>query len=195
MPNKKHLITLLKTLEKIAAISDEMWSDISKIVKLQDIKKGKMLLQEGAPANKLYFLSKGLFRSFYMVENGVEITSAFSFENEFFTNVKGFINSIDANESIQALEYSTICVIERADYHQLLEKYPALLFLSHHTINKHRVELEDRIRMLQNTLAKDKLSFFNQYYPGLQERVPKKHIASFLGMRYETMSRAMKSFN
>lgn len=195
MPNKKHLITLLKTLEKIAAISDEMWSDISKIVKLQDIKKGKMLLQEGAPANKLYFLSKGLFRSFYMDENGVEITSAFSFENEFFTNVKGFINSIDANESIQALEYSTIGVIERADYNQLLEKYPALLFLSHHTINKHRVELEDRIRMLQNTLAKDKLSFFNQYYPGLQERVPKKHIASFLGMRYETMSRAMKSFN
>jgi CRP-like cAMP-binding protein len=195
MPNKKHLITLLKTLEKIAAISDEMWSDISKIVKLQDIKKGKMLLQEGAPANKLYFLSKGLFRSFYMDENGVEITSAFSFENEFFTKVKGFINSIDANESIQALEYSTIGVIERADYNQLLEKYPALLFLSHHTINKHRVELEDRIRMLQNTLAKDKLSFFNQYYPGLQERVTKKHIASFLGMRYETMSRAMKSFN
>jgi CRP-like cAMP-binding protein len=158
-----------------------------------DVKKGKILLREGDPCSKLYFLSKGLFRSFYIDENGVEITSAFSFENEFFTNVKGFINSTEANESIQALENSTVCVLERKDYHHLLEKYQHLLFFSHYTINKHRVELEDRIRMLQNTLAKDKLAFFNQYYPGLQERIPKKHIASFLGMRYETMSRAIKS--
>jgi hypothetical protein len=47
--------------------------------------------------------------------------------------------------------------------------------------------------MLQNTLAKDKLAFFDQYYPGLKERVAKKHIASFLGMRYETMNRVLKT--
>lgn len=53
--------------------------------------------------------------------------------------------------------------------------------------------MEDRVRMLQNTLAKDKLAFFEEYYPGLKERVQKKHIASFLGMRYETMSRVIKA--
>jgi CRP-like cAMP-binding protein len=145
------------------------------------------------PCNKLYFLSKGLFRSYYIDENGIEITSAFSFENEFFTNVKGFINCTDANETIHAVESSFVCIIERNEYYKLLEKYPTLFYLSHQTVNKHRVELEDRIRMLQNTLAKDKLAFFDQYYPGLKDRVPKKHIASFLGMRYETMNRALKA--
>lgn len=193
MPHKKHLLTLLKTLEKNAVVSDEMWKVISSVVKLIYIEKGKLILQEGATCNKLYFLSKGLFRSFYMNENGIEITSAFTFENEFFTNIKGFINTTISNESIQALENSHVCILDRNDYYQIIEKYPQLLHISHNTINQHRVELEDRIRMLQSTLAKDKLAFFDLYYPGLKERVPKKHIASFLGMRYETMNRALKA--
>ena len=170
-----------------------MRKDISQSVKLLSVEKGKILLKEGTPCTKLYFLTQGLFRSYYLDENGVEITSAFSFETEFFTNVKGFINCTDSNETIQALESSFVCIIDRNDYYKLVEKYPTLFYLSHQTINKHRVELEDRIRMLQNTLAKDKLAFFDQYYPGLKDRVPKKHIASFLGMRYETMSRALKA--
>ena len=193
MPNKKHLDTFFKTLEVEATLNEEMRLDISQKIKLILVEKGKILLREGTTSNKLYFLSKGLFRSYYLDENGIEITSAFSFEKEFFTNVKGFINCIVANETIQAIERSFVCFIERNDYYQLIEKYPALLHLSHQTINKHRVELEDRIRMLQNTLAKDKLAFFDQYYPGLKERVPKKHITSFLGMRYETMNRALKA--
>ncbi len=193
MPQKKHLTTLIKTLEENAILNNDVQQDILQTVKLVAVEKGKILLKEGTPCNKLYFLSKGLFRSYYMNENGVEITSAFSFEKEFFTNVKGFINCIASNETIQALESSYICIIERNDYYNLIQKHPALFHLSHQTINKHRVELEDRIRMLQNTLAKDKLAFFELYYPGLKDRVPKKHIASFLGMRYETMSRAMKS--
>jgi CRP-like cAMP-binding protein len=134
-----------------------MRKDISQSVKLLSVEKGKILLKEGTPCTKLYFLTQGLFRSYYLDENGVEITSAFSFETEFFTNVKGFINCTDSNETIQALESSFVCIIDRNDYYKLVEKYPTLFYLSHQTINKHRVELEDRIRMLQNTLAKDKL--------------------------------------
>jgi CRP-like cAMP-binding protein len=193
MPQKKHLESLFKTIEREAILNVEMRNDLKHVIKIIHVEKGKVLLKEGTPCIKLYFLSKGLFRSYYLDTNGVEITSAFSFENEFFTNVKGFVNYIDSTETIEALEPSFICVIDRNDYFQILQKFPPLFYISHQTINKHRVELEDRIRMLQNTLAKDKLAFFDQYYPGLKNRVPKKHIASFLGMRYETMNRTLKA--
>jgi CRP/FNR family transcriptional regulator len=164
MPYKKHLLILLKTLEGSAIIDNEMRKDISQSVKILAVEKGKILLKEGTPCTKLYFLSKGLFRSYYIDENGVEISSAFSFENEFFINVKGFINYTDFTESIQALEPSFVCILERSDDYKIVEKYPALFYLSHQTISKHRVELEDRIRKLQSTLVKDKLAFFDQYY-------------------------------
>lgn len=192
MPYRKHVVTLFKALENGNLINDEMRKSISSMFKLVKVDKGELILKEGNLCNKLYFISKGLFRSFYIDENGNDITSSFSLENEFFTNVKGFVNGCLSNESMVALEDSYICAIERNDYFSILQKYPQLLLISHHTINKHRVELEDRIRILQNSTAKNKLDFFDQYYASIKNKVHKKHIASFLGMRYETLSRVKK---
>jgi CRP-like cAMP-binding protein len=195
MPKKKHLDTFIETIGLSAIENGEMQTKIYKFVSIKFLKKGEILLQENTPCNHLFFLIKGLFRSFYVDLNGQEITSAFSFEKEFFTNVKGFINNINSNETLQALENSIVCVIDKSDYFNLINEFPSLLQLSHLTINKHRVELEDRIRVLQHAIAADKLLFFDQYYTGLINRVPKKYIASFLGMRYETMYRALKKRN
>ena len=192
MPHGKYIEIFFNTIDESSNLSELVRKDILKFLKFMPVKKGKIILMEGSPCNQLYFLCKGLFRSFYHGNEGEDITSAFSFENEFFTNVKGFVNQINSNETIQAIEPSYICAIDRNDYFNIIYKYPYLMGISHHTINKHRVELEDRIRVLQHGNASDKLAFFNQYYPGLQNRVPKKFIATFLGMRYETMHRNSK---
>lgn len=193
MPKNFYLNAFFKVIEIGTFMDDEKRKHLSKIIKVKSVKKGEAILKEGMPCRHLFFLCKGLFRSFYTSEEGKEITSAFSFENEFFTNIKGFINGINSNETIVAQENSYICVIDRTDYYNLLKNNSSLAFYSHEVINKHRVELEDRIRFLQNGIAKDKLKFFEEYYPGLSERIPKKYIATFLGMRYETMHRASKS--
>lgn len=193
MPQKIHLDAFFKVIETGTFLDDDKRKQLSKLIQLKFVPKGVTILNEGMPCTHLFFLCKGLFRSYYTAEDGKEITSAFSFENEFFTNIKGFINGINSNETIVALESSYVCVIDRTDYFNLLKNNSSLAYYSHEIINKHRVELEDRIRVLQNGIAKDKLIFFEEYYPGLSKRVPKKYIASFLGMRYETLHRAAKS--
>ncbi|HRG59553.1 MAG TPA: Crp/Fnr family transcriptional regulator [Bacteroidia bacterium] len=193
MPQKIHLDAFFKVIEMGTFLDDDKRKQLSKLIQLKFVPKGVTILNEGMPCTHLFFYVRDYSEVITLQKMVKKLLLHFHLKMSFFTNIKGFINGINSNETIVALESSYVCVIDRTDYFNLLKNNSSLAYYSHEIINKHRVELEDRIRVLQNGIAKDKLIFFEEYYPGLSKRVPKKYIASFLGMRYETLHRAAKS--
>lgn len=184
---------LIKNLETYIKISDVIKKLLSTVVEITTIEKGAILVEEGNSCNELFYLNSGLFRSFYIREKGDEVTSSFIQENEFFTNVKGFINAVKSTETFEALENSSICRIKRENYWKIMSENPVLSPINSQIINNHRIELEERIKMLQCLTAKEKYQFFEFNYPKLINRVQLSHIASFLGVRLETLSRIRKN--
>lgn len=187
-----HFLSLLNNLEGHFKFPIEAKELLSKAVKYSEMKKGDILMQEGSPCNELFFLNFGLIRIHYHKENGSEVTSSFVQENEFFTNVKGFVNATNSTETISLLKNSGLCRIHRDDYFDIMKKHPVLFYGSHQIINMHRIELEERIRMLQNLTAKEKYNFFAINYPKLTSSIQLSYIASFLGIRLETLGRIRK---
>lgn len=187
-----HIQHLLKSIQISIELPIEVIEMLISAVKVKEYKKGEIFLEEGNICNELYFLNYGLIRIYFRRENCDEVTSSFVQENEFFTNIKGFVNDIPSTETISIIENSCVCSINKEKYFEIMQKHPIFFLVSHQFINKHRVELEDRIKMLQTLTAKDKFKHFKATYPNLINRVQLSYIASFLGIRVETLSRIQK---
>ncbi|MDP2387838.1 MAG: Crp/Fnr family transcriptional regulator [Bacteroidota bacterium] len=174
-------------------VSNKIIEDINKSVFCNYKSAGEIVLLEGKLCNDLFFLNKGLLRSYYSNSDGDDVTSSFVQEGEFFTNVYGFNSGSPSNESIAVIEDAIYCSINKDDYMKLTLKYSELAMLNYFIINNHRIELEERIRMLQNLGAKEKYRAFVLNYKKIIDKVKLMHIASFLGIRLETLSRIKKN--
>ncbi len=194
MPNglNPHIQHLLESIQVSIILPQEVKEMLIKSIEVRELKKGDIVIEEGTHCNELFFLNYGLIRIFYYRDNGDEVTSSFVQENEFFTNVKGFVNETPSSETISIIENSCICSIKKEKYFAIMQKHPIFFYVSHQFINKHRVELEDRIKMLQSLTAKEKYNNFKATYPKLINRVQLSYIASFLGITNETLSRIRK---
>lgn len=184
---------LIVSLESYGRISPQIKEVIFSLITCRKLKSGACVLKEGDLCENLFFLNSGLLRAHYLSSSGNDITSSFVQENEFFTNVTSFSTLGYSTETISVLEDSVYCCIKQEDYKKLIYQFPELSLISHAVINKHRIELDERIRMLQNLKAKGKLLVFEKNYPNLTGRVQNGHIASFIGVALETFSRIKHS--
>jgi len=161
----------------------------SRVITFQEIKKGGILLNEGFICDKMYFLNRGLLKSCYLNAGGEETTSSFIEEHNFFTNLQGFSRNEKSTESIIALEDSVISFMKKKDYLDILNQFPHVSEINHHIINEHRIRLENRNRILQCLTAKEKYERFKLDFPLLHKKLKRSYIASYLGIRLETLSR------
>lgn len=85
----RELLSILKSIGNIPNAELERFIDLSREKK---IAKGSYFIREGSQTNKLGFVRKGLFRSFYSTEKGDECTFAFTAENEFIYECQAMRN-------------------------------------------------------------------------------------------------------
>lgn len=166
----------------------ELFLDFQNIMKKESLSKNDILHNKGDVCNHLYLIEKGLARTFYY-KDGKDITAHFAIENETITAIDSFIQRKKSRYSIELLEHSDIISISHQDLEKLLQKKPkyekyARLFLEQIYIN-----LAERIEDLLFYTAKERYENLIKKKPDLLSRVNLKHIASFIGITQETLSR------
>jgi CRP/FNR family transcriptional regulator, anaerobic regulatory protein len=155
--------------------------------------KNTVLLPLGAVCDKLYFLYSGLVRGYYL-ENEKEITAWFAKENDFVYSTS-FLNQKPVFEVVELLEDSVLVSLSYEDLHQLYELFPATNNIGRLITESYLVRYDEQARSLRSLTAEERFRKFVAGYPSIYERVPLKHIASFLGMTPETVSRILKRKN
>ncbi len=146
------------------------------------IDKGKLLQRKGIYNNNVYFVEKGLLRSYTIDEKGKE--------HIFMFGPEGWIvgDTVALNEPcnlyIDALEPSVIKIIDKE----------SAIFKSnqHNSLFKRINVLQKRVIMLMSAPAMDRYNYFLATYPSIIKRVPQKMIASYLGLTPETLSKVKK---
>lgn len=152
--------------------------------------KNYFLLKQGRPCKYIWFLVRGAVRYLYADVEGKESNVWFSFDNDVVTDAPSFVSQIPSNESIQLLEDSELYSIEYNQIQNLLQKHHSFALWYIKLVEKHYVsQIEDRIADLQFLSAKQRYEKLLTQFPNISNRISLGHIASYLNITQETLSR------
>lgn len=152
--------------------------------------KHHLLLRPGRICTSLYFMEQGCVRYFYTDETGKETNVWFSFERELIADALSFTRQSASEESIQLLEDSELYAIDYADVQRLLRTQHAFAMWYIRMLEQHYIpQIEDRVTDLQFLNARQRYEKLLYLFPDITNRVSLGHIASFLNITQETLSR------
>lgn len=182
-------------IESISAnyshLSEYCCADFKEHAKVLNFEKGTTLVKEGQLADKIYFIVSGCARAFYM-KDGKDITDWFAFENDFMTAINSFFLFIPSPHFIEVLEQTTLLEISRVNMIKLCDKHHDFDRLGRIVSTKTMLQLQQRIASIQFETAFQKYENLLAIRPDITQRIPLTHIASYLGITLETLSRIRK---
>jgi CRP-like cAMP-binding protein len=150
--------------------------------------KGKVILDFGEINDKLYFIESGILREFSMQDQDQTITHWLVAENNFQYVADSFLEEKPSKVAIDVLENAKLWVISKEKLDKLYLEFPQLNFISRILLERINKKYEALISALrQNKEAR--LEWFYKYHKGLINRVALKHIASYLNMTPQALSR------
>ena len=158
-----------------------------------EYKANEFLLQGGNVANKFYYVIEGLVRVFHM-EDEKEINTVLVADNSFVSAFLSFIEQKPSMEFIQALEPTTTLAITYEKMQNLYENIRNWDKIGRIIAEHNFRRMAGRVVFLQMKSGKNKyLSFLESADPKVIQRTPSIHIASYLGMAPESLSRIRKN--
>ncbi|MBD0404131.1 Crp/Fnr family transcriptional regulator [Flammeovirga sp. EKP202] len=154
-------------------------------------KKGELILQIGNFENQLRFLNSGSVREYY-VSPEKETNTLFYTKPQFITDFSSFNNDTTTKKNQEALTKIELLTIEKSTFRKLLQKYDcgkSFIDLTFQKILEHKEQFEyNRITKSPEELYKELMA----YKPHWLQSIPQYHIASYLGVTPETLSRIRK---
>ncbi|ARU48492.1 Crp/Fnr family transcriptional regulator [Sulfurospirillum diekertiae] len=185
-----------EVLNRYTAISDDEFELFKPYLKLRCIPKGELLQDNYTPAHAIYFICKGLLRTYYLHEQSTIYTKNLFMENYFSASVVSLLSGENSYLCIQALEPSTIIEINYEGYRHLIETHDAFKnFYIRYIEQNWIIEKEKNEISLIIDNATIRYQNFLKKYPDIEQRVSQHHIASHLGITPTQLSRIRKSLN
>ena len=185
---------LRNELSKYYPMNDEEWSAFRDIVSIKHFDKNDELLSQGKVNKGIYYVVQGAFRTYHL-KDGNEISTAFYFEKDFIHDIESLSTGLPSKSNIVAIEKSECIYIPKSDMIGLYDKIP-----SFHKIGKKILELmviteKKYSALFTDYLPKERYEYILTSHPELVKRVSIQHLASFLGVARETLSRIRKRIN
>ncbi len=155
------------------------------------LRPGQLLVTAGDLNDRFYFIASGMIRGVYYndKDNDNTITSWFEIEGGYVAIPHSYFNDEPSRESIEVLEPGVAFSVSRADLQQLQATNLAIGMVVRTIIIRYMVQMEHQLRALRMTTAKQRVDYFQQYFPSVYRRAALKHIASFLSMTPQTLSK------
>lgn len=155
------------------------------------LQKEDVLVREGETCSFIGFVEEGTLRS-YMLRGGKEFNLDFYFPGSFISSYTSFLTQTPSKGFIEALDEVVIRSVSYSVFNNLLENSNDWFRLGKYisdTLFKKKCLRETSLLM---DSAKQRYELLLKTYPGVEQDVPQYHIASYLGIQPESLSR-MKS--
>ncbi len=159
-----------------------------------DLSKNSILEEEDKIPTHLYFILQGFMRLFYIADTGEEITTLIASPNQFVTSFLHFINQSKSSEKLTTITDATFYRIERSrlkaliDANENFKKFSLLIF--EHAITASHTRAND----LATRNAEMRYKKLMEEQPEIIQNVPIQFIASYLGIKPQSLSRIRKQF-
>ncbi|HEY9625629.1 MAG TPA: Crp/Fnr family transcriptional regulator [Crinalium sp.] len=152
-----------------------------------EVKRGEFLFQEGDICKFIGFTLKGCVRVF-LVKDGRERTLSFHAENQSFGDFRSFLNQEPSQFSCEAIEPSKLLLFNHRAMRFIEELPDGQKFLRLHA-EGFASKMRDRLTSLYMDTPEERYCQLFESEPEIIDRVPNYHLASYLGIQPESLSR------
>ena len=159
------------------------------------LRKKQTLLQEGDICIHNAFVEKGIMRSFFTDEKGNEHIVQFAIEGWWITDLSSFLTKSNSIYTIEALEDCELLLLTMEARETLIDKIPMFERYQRLLLQNAYIANQARINSALTETAEEKYIKVGLAYPGIIKRVPQHMIASYLGLKPETLSRVRKQIS
>lgn len=182
---------LVKYISNIVDLTDNDIKLLAHYFKPDNFSKGSILEREGKISGKLYFVTNGFIRSFFY-KDGIEVTTQIVGGNKFITSFNSFTSGITSKENIQCISNCEVFFITKSDYEILTSESVFWSVFCRQLYENVIVHNQQRtIDFIALSAEKRYLKLLNEQ-PEIIQNVPIQFIASYIGIKPESLSRIRK---
>lgn len=172
---------LITFLEK-----ENLWKEI------KTYKRNEFIKHENTIDTNLYFIKEGSVRVFISHEDEEKIIR-FGYKNSIITALDSFLTGHNSIFNIQAIKKTTVYVIDKKTIDELRSKHTFINDIWNKNMEELALQqIEREIDILTNS-PKERYLRVLKRSPQLFQEIPNRHIASYLRMSPETLSRIKKT--
>lgn len=185
--------TLLAYFKQYTDLTTEEIDYIKDHIPVCRYKKGQNLLTHGEVSSEFFFVIKGCVRLFYRTgEDEEEKTAFFYTENQFVSSYESFTKKVPAKHNLQCLEESSLALITHEEALSILQRFPKFEFLARIMMEQELIVYQDIISSFIQLSPEERYLKLLKTQPELLQRIPLYHLATFLGVKPESLSRIRK---
>jgi len=184
--------TKIKDIFKDLVFSEDEIKIIESVFHKVDVKKGIVLLNAGDNVNEQYYILEGCLRSYHIDSHGKEHTVQFGIKDWWISDFIAFFSSEKAIMTIEVIQDATLYRITDKDKEFLYEQIPEIEHFFRIKLEKAFASFQKRILTNLSLTAKERYLSFIKTYPNIEKIIKNYHIASYLGITTESLSRIRK---
>lgn len=165
---------------------------VGKYFQTENFKKNEVILSAGEICQKLYFIKKGLIRTFHIGRNGTEFTRLIVQENDFCTILLSLVEKVASPANIQALENTEVFAINKLDFQEFISQSESAKKMYTKILEDFQNFQISRLEFLTTLSPQEKVAQFLTENSDLDKRISDKIISTYLQITPETYSRCKK---
>jgi CRP/FNR family transcriptional regulator, anaerobic regulatory protein len=184
----------LAMLDKIRPLREDLRAHFLGVMQEQHVRKNEFLVRGGEINGNLFFIKQGLIRCYYIKadekkKSNREVSIYFFMENDIIASTWSFIHQQPGSEWMVALEDSTVYIISFENLEKTYALFPELNLHGRIITQRYSTIWYTILRGIRTQTARERYRFLEEYFPLWEQRIPAKHLASYLGINAVTLSR------
>ena len=187
-------IVLRQAFKKIARLTEAEYDYILSYFRQQTIRKKEHVFVAGEICKLAVYCEQGCFRKYYVNDRGEDIVVDFAVEDYWIGDLNSLINKVPTLYSFQALEDCIVQVTAYSNWEKFSSEIPEFRRERYAKENRNHSKSVEQLVIEKYASAEEKYERMMQRFPGITNRVAAIHIASYLGIKPESLSRLKKKF-
>ncbi len=182
---------LLALISQFPSLNREEVEAIAENITVRAVKKGTVLLQEGSVSKECYSVLTGCVRQYYIKEDQEKTTSFFT-EGQAVASFTSYINGTPSKHYLVCMEDCSFAVGTKEKEIEMIAKFPKLEPIIRSEMEKNAGEVQEEMAAFISSSPEERYMNLLENRSDLLNRVPLHQIASYLGMKPESLSRIRK---
>ena len=187
--------SIISEIFKEISFSKKEENLIENKLKKLDLKKGVTILKADDKVLNQYYVYNGCLRTYFIDKSGKEHTLQFAINDWWISDYTAFFTTTKAVMYIETIEEATIYQISKKSMEDLFIEIPQLETFFRKKMEKAFASFQKRILANLAQSAKERYVSFINTYPNIEQTVKNYHIASYLGITTESLSRIRKEMS
>lgn len=188
-PETPNTSPLIQAFAHIVPLTEKETEEFIQITNQEKFSRGQFWIKENKPNERIAFLLDGYLRKYYVDNDGQEITDAFYFSSDFCMDLPSIIGNTKPSSYIVAMEETSLVTFSYSHFDNLRIKYPRFERIYSKFLELNFLKFYNRTTSFIQESPKERYAELLKRNPTILQKATQYHIASYLGISYQHLSR------